>query len=329
MARVALSIGLLALLATQLDFGRVGNQLVTLQWPALTLALSLALFDRVIVTGRWAILLRASDVRLGFSSLFSFQMIAGFLGSFLPTGVSVDVIRIYLVSSRSKKTIEAVAASVVDRLTMVLTILVTAIITITIAGTTNISPRLQNVLLTATLVAVVVVLLLSVGRFARRIGVLLRPLVGSRLVSFFGRYYWGIHQYHRQRPVLAAAFALSAAAMLLRVGIAKALTLALGVEVSFLALLTVLPLAWVILMLPISIGNLGVQEGAYVLLLGFLGVDTTSAISISLLDHAVVRVVSLPGAIMWLRAKRRDPHLGRDARGRMTPGTTQDEAARS
>ena len=54
---------------------------------------------------------------------------------------------------------------------------------------------------------------------------------------------------------------------------------------------------WVALMLPITIGGFGVQEIGYVALLGFVGVAPAVAIGVSFLEHVVVRLVTLPGAL--------------------------------
>jgi hypothetical protein len=79
---------------------------------------------------------------------------------------------------------------------------------------------------------------------------------------------------------------------------------ALAIDVSFGALLLSLPLTWIALMLPISVGGLGLQETAYLVALTRVGVAPASAVAISLLDQMTMRAVSLSGAVFWLIGRR-------------------------
>ena len=56
---------------------------------------------------------------------------------------------------------------------------------------------------------------------------------------------------------------------------------------------------------PVSIAGFGVREGSYVLLLGYAGVDATTAALFSLLTAAVFALASAPGALALLRRPER------------------------
>jgi uncharacterized membrane protein YbhN (UPF0104 family) len=58
----------------------------------------------------------------------------------------------------------------------------------------------------------------------------------------------------------------------------------------------VIPILWIIVMLPITVGGIGVQDAGYVALMAFLGVPAALAVSMSLIEHVVTRLASLPGA---------------------------------
>jgi glycosyltransferase 2 family protein len=59
--------------------------------------------------------------------------------------------------------------------------------------------------------------------------------------------------------------------------------------------LMVVPILWVIVMIPITIGNIGLQDVGYVMLMGLVGVPAAAALTMSLVEHLVVRLVILPG----------------------------------
>ena len=99
---------------------------------------------------------------------------------------------------------------------------------------------------------------------------------------------------------MVASAAVTAASLMVRVVFVYVAAAALAVHVSFSTLLLSLPFTWLALMLPISIGGLGLQETAYLVALTSVGVDPMSAVAISLLDQVIMRVVSLLGAVFWL-----------------------------
>jgi len=82
----------------------------------------------------------------------------------------------------------------------------------------------------------------------------------------------------------------------IRLGFAKAVTMACGVDVAFLDLALVIPILWIVVMIPITVGGIGLQEAGYVTLMGLLGVSPAVAVSMSVIEHVVSRAVSLPGA---------------------------------
>ena len=71
---------------------------------------------------------------------------------------------------------------------------------------------------------------------------------------------------------------------------------ALGLHIGWTAILAFMPTVAIVQVLPITIGGLGVREGALVLFLKPLGVSTEHAIALGLLVYGINLVVSLLGA---------------------------------
>lgn len=94
-----------------------------------------------------------------------------------------------------------------------------------------------------------------------------------------------------------------------RILFAKSIALSCGVNVPMLDLLLVIPILWILVMLPMTIGGFGVQEASYALLMGLVGVGPAVAVSMSLIEHVVARAASLlaccSSAISSVGAKRR------------------------
>lgn len=76
---------------------------------------------------------------------------------------------------------------------------------------------------------------------------------------------------------------------------------AVGFEFPFLLNLFIVPVLFLTLTIPISFGNLGVREGAYVLLFGLFGVPAETALLVSFFNFLGFLINCLIGAILiWI-----------------------------
>jgi hypothetical protein len=101
--------------------------------------------------------------------------------------------------------------------------------------------------------------------------------------------------------VLVGGIAFSAASHLLLMLARWCILLALGIHVSFGAVVWVSIIAALSLLLPITINGLGLQEGIYIIVLAAYGVPYTAALGTALLMRALLLLVSGVGGIMALR----------------------------
>ena len=74
---------------------------------------------------------------------------------------------------------------------------------------------------------------------------------------------------------------------------------ALGVKATGWDFLAIMPAVTLATTLPISLGGWGVREGAFVLLLGRVGVPAAEALSLSLLFGLFSMVSGFPGLLAW------------------------------
>ncbi|MCA9887942.1 MAG: flippase-like domain-containing protein, partial [Anaerolineae bacterium] len=72
-----------------------------------------------------------------------------------------------------------------------------------------------------------------------------------------------------------------------------------------------MPIVWVVVALPISIGGLGVREAAYVTLFTQVGMDSSLALALSLMHYGMQVMVGVVGGLLWVYASLqalRHPH---------------------
>jgi uncharacterized membrane protein YbhN (UPF0104 family) len=82
--------------------------------------------------------------------------------------------------------------------------------------------------------------------------------------------------------------------------VAYALAVGLGLDIDALDCVVLVPPVILIMTLPISIAGLGLRETAMVVAFGYVGVESHSALALSVLFALVSMATALPGGIIWL-----------------------------
>ena len=80
---------------------------------------------------------------------------------------------------------------------------------------------------------------------------------------------------------------------------------AIGMNVSVVYFFVIMPIVFMITMIPISMSGLGLQDGAYVFFLGQVGVAPTIAFSMSLLAHFIRYLTGLIGGVFYMLERDR------------------------
>ena len=134
--RWLVSLGLLLAVLWWADWRSVVGVLREVDAAWVAVAAALALLDRIVLTYRWDLLLVVRGLGLRFLRLFRLQMAANFLGSFMPSSLGVDAIRIAALVRAGHPATEVVATTLVDRASMVLaTFAFGSIMIVLLAGT--------------------------------------------------------------------------------------------------------------------------------------------------------------------------------------------------
>lgn len=300
--RVVLTLGLLTLLAFSIDLAEMGRLLAGLRFDIFVLLVALSLFERVLSTWKWRVLLSTLGGRtLSLWQLFRIQMTSGCFGLFLPSALGMDVLRMVAVSRCSANPVQAVAASAVDRGLSVLVNLLLAAITALIAAGTYLSWPVALLFPMLFLGFLGIGTALTLPQLNRWVAPRLRKVLGESITAKLRDFYAGLVVFRHQMWPMIRNILIFGVMICIRIGMVYLQALALNIHVDPLLLALVLPFVWVALMLPISIGGLGLQEGAYFAFLGAIGVAGSAAVAISILEHVIVRVASLPGFYFYLR----------------------------
>lgn len=258
-------------------------------------------------TLRWKLLVPcAVDKR----RLFSMYMIGSFFNAYLPGGIGGDAVKAYYLSREmmSRQTngndrhcpkmdaplTIAIASVFMDRY-----IGFGALLFISMAVFPFGISNLQKASSTVPVLWVVPSLLVL---FIVTSVVIFKFRLGRQLQTLY-RVYQYLHMYAAKRDILIKTFFYSIALQMLGIISLYILSKGLLLNVPFLSLLVFVPIIIVFSMIPVSISGIGLREGAFVFLLGAIGVPPEKSFTLSLIWFLSVFTAGLWGLFEYLRFK--------------------------
>lgn len=294
MLRVTASAVMLALLLSRIHLASLLPRDRASAIPWLLAGLLAWLVTIVVGAVRWQRVISALELPDNLPPLISHSFAGLFVSNFLPSTIGGDVLRVSRLSAANGQAPASFASVVLERLTG---FIVLPVITL-VALVTN--PHLLH-LGTATRLAVV----LSLGTLVVLTAILLvagNARVGRRLADnqswlrFVNAVHLGLERF-RRHPAAALSLVLTAVAYQLMVVFAAWIgSHALDIHLGLGAAIAFVPVVAMAQVLPVSVGGLGLREGALVILLQPLGVPTAEAVAFGLLLYGMNLAVSLLGA---------------------------------
>ena len=301
-ARLVITAAILAYLLRSIDLGAAVHAMLRVNpwWFAFTLLL--VAIDRVVMAIRWLLLLRAAGVDIRAASALRIFLTSSFVGSFLPAGVGADAARAYEVASRTSRGSQAVASVGIDR---VLGLVAIAILGIAgLAGwAQHVEPQLRvRLMAAAALGGAATLAIFWVDKVAR--ACLPDRWHGTRWGWRVLRLGDAIGAYRQHPKVLLQVTALSIAVQLVRVFQGYGLGRGLGIQVDLAYYLVFMPVAMLVLLLPVSISGFGLPQAAIVWLLRPVGVPDAESLALSTLLIVIGIIGNLPGALLYAVRKK-------------------------
>jgi uncharacterized membrane protein YbhN (UPF0104 family) len=270
-------------------------------------ALAIYAVNMIASTWRWHLLLSAQEVNLRRRWLLGSFLVASFFNNFLPSNIGGDVIRISDTARAARSRTLAATVVLMDRVLGLMALIFVAAVGASAAGAVHpaalpIWPIWLWAGLLAGAAASAPAVLAPVG-FSR----LLQPLavfhpewVGSRidtLIEILTRF--------RARPgTLARCFATAVFVQGTMVLYYFAVTYALHLNVALSDIAVIVPISFVVQMLPVSFGGFGVREATFSIYFSRIGQPIESAIAMSLIGQALIILFSLTGAAVYISRRK-------------------------
>ncbi len=326
LVRGAIVAGLLGALLAWIDVDTLVSTLLKTPLWLLAVGLALGIARLWLMSVRWWLLertdrrLRASTpapeddstildgVPLTIGMCLRYRWAATVAGLFAPTVIGTDIGRIALVSAEHRsQRLERGVIIIFDRIVGLVSVIILGLLAA--AASPEMAQRGPYVLIVAALLAGLLATLVGTQTpYVRRLLARAdsRGRLMSMVVTVLRAWVTCWDRFHGRYLVLASALGLSflvhgASMLLLYVA-----ALAYGADVSFLTLAAVTAVSWLVNMIPIGFGGLGLRELSFALQLSLQGVDPAIATGISLFQFAIELVITLLGVPLLALVRERE-----------------------
>jgi glycosyltransferase 2 family protein len=307
--KAAVSLALLVVLFSRVDVVRLWSvaKSASLAWLSGALALYYVMIG--VSSWRWALLLKAQGVDVPLRRLNASFLVATFFNNFLPSNIGGDVIRIADTAPIAGSKTLATTVVIIDRglglLGLVLIAAVGATAGARLHAAADFGPLNPAMLWTGFGAAAIVAApaLLLPDRFVR----LLEPLrllhiewIDKRLE----RLTMTLTRFRETPAALAGCLAGAIVVQLVLVGFYVAIAHSMRIPISFTELALIVPVSFIVQMLPISMNGFGVREATFGFYFSRLGLPLESALLMSFVGAAVIMLFSLSGGAVYLARVR-------------------------
>jgi uncharacterized protein (TIRG00374 family) len=302
--KILVSFALVTYAVSRADLAAAAGLLPDARWWPLAAMLIANFLSRLLSAYRWYRLVKPVEPDLHFLPLVSVTLSSSFYGQFLPGG-GVETLQILGLARTQSNLTTATASIFADRaLGLIATTLFMAIGLV-------VSHRLggPNLLPYAVVVCVALAITMSllVNKDLRtRCARLLPPGVRARLLPFINEKLGYFETFRENPDFLGESVLLAVGMQILRIMMFYFGALALLDSPPIIVFLLAVPAILFLLVLPISVGGIGIRESILVTFFALYGLSEESALALAILVYLGNIIVASPGAWFgWQLLQRR------------------------
>lgn len=299
-AKILVSLSILAYILFQIDWETSIATIKDAELAFIFAGIFLQSLNRIVINYKQYVLLKARNISLSFWKLFSINMIGAFWGTFLPSSLSTDVVRgVYLVKSGADNAI-SLSSVVVDRFLGIFSLLVIALIGLLFSGDLIQDNNIKSFIILLTAFLIIFLFVFQLKATSNFVDKLLKFIkfksIGSKLIKLHRAFL----EYKHYPKAIFYSFLLSILVQALRVADIYIIALAFGVEIGLMSLFILVPIIMIVVMVPISIGGIGVREGAFVGFFKLIKIEPSVSIVIAVTASLIATLVALSGGIFYI-----------------------------
>lgn len=258
------------------------------------IAFFLSFLIRCIVSYRWSVLLQTQGYQMSPLRLLKITVVSDAIGTFMPSNLSREGIKAFMLWKYIRKGADSLSSIGIDRFSGLVALTGIALVCSVLSYRTL---NDQKFIVVSGILFGLCILLPVMLLWVRKSGKI--EFSSLSKIRYFEKIFQSLSdilesllKFGKDKRVLLKVQAVSIVVQFLRIFFIFFMALALGVNVALIHFCVFLPIIMLVLMLPISIGGLGVQEAAFIFFFTPLGMKVEEAVGLSLLCYTAV--------ILWM-----------------------------
>jgi uncharacterized protein (TIRG00374 family) len=294
------SLALIGLLVHSVDLRDTIRPIPEHGWVYVFLMALLANIDRVLMSYKWNLLLKARRLGTPFGRVVRSYYVGTLWGLLLPTGVGGDIVRSFAVGARGSRSGDVFSSVVLERVLGLTSGLCLGIVAAALMPLVIDDPN-ENLIAAAMVLPLLVVVSLIAISFSDRPARWLRgrlPLprpVLAKLKDVYDSY----QLYGRDQGLMIRFLLWSLIEQCIPVLCVFLASLALETKARFVEVAVFVPIIMIPARLPISFDGLGVREALYVYFFSFVEIPAAEALRLGFVSHVLGLLSMLPGFLYF------------------------------
>jgi hypothetical protein len=286
-----LGIGIFILIFLKLDINKIFNEIIKVNLFYIFLAFVLTLFSLLLQTFKWYIIARFQKIELPFLDAFELNLISLFYGFLTPARVGGVVRAEYMKDYKNGGVGKGLSNYSLDKILDLASIFFLVVVFSFSFGNIINKWFFYYSLILLVLLIVSLVLFLDKERSRNILGVFYRRILPQRLKESAKKGFYSFYKDIPKKRYFILFFIINLLAWVSLYLVSYVIGIALGIEISFIYYLVILPIGTLVSLIPISISGLGTREAVMISLFGLLNVAGTKVFSMSLLNIFIAGVI--------------------------------------
>jgi uncharacterized protein (TIRG00374 family) len=302
--KLAFSIGLLAWLLLRSDLGQVVASIQRLSAGTVAIVLVIVAVEMGVAALKWWLFVPGERLL----RIFQLTLIGVFYGIVLPGQVAGEAVKAYRLGAGHANAERVAASVVVDKVNGLIGLLLLGIVGAFLSQR-DFPHSLLLSFSAALAVGVAALYAIRLRLFQRSVEALNRKVgarwtawtpIAARVELFFAAW----TRYAGRPGLMLASIGLGMVFQLLAITVMQILAPTFGIELAFVEWMWIFAIVSMAVLLPLSVGGLGVREGAFVAVLGLMKVPSSSALALSLTIFATQLTTALVGGLLEMASAR-------------------------
>ena len=297
--KLSVSLAILLLLVYAADLEALKNSFYSINPNAILYAFALILLIRLVMAIRWKVLLYFYQINASLLKLLEIMFVSNAVGHLLPSGIGSDIIRVYELS-KNKGCSEKVLASVfLDRVFGLISMLLVALFAAWYAYFSTQMAWPIPLLISFSVLMLPAAFFVTRFLLSKNISLNSKKKLLMKVTNFYNRFTIALQQTDIPSHGYYAIILLSVLVQLIRSLVFMCIFIGLGADIAIIHYFVFIPIVFILMLIPISIGGLGVRESALFAFYGPLGLSIATCTVAGLIFHALQLIMIIPGLIIF------------------------------